>query len=266
MAFKDNLLKKIEIEKLSLRVTNSIGAPDSGKKIDRKAMQKLLAMTDFEAQKRRDLDLYVRPGDTGKQDILVLDNELAFYQTTVDDVLLRKSPTIKEMISIRNAIKILNDKDVVLSKRSDTVERLRTELIDAIDLSYTADDVAAIVDDGVASLHREYGDGVAECLMLLAAMLGYRKPPKALAFKHYVTWGAIDQHKGGRVVFGPMVIYSYIHNTLRWIDRQIDTFDKRQMMNYREEINSDTPSDKMGEDVLKHLRSLIKPAGIIDKN
>jgi len=266
MAFKDNLIRKIEIKALSLKVTNSIGGWDSGKKIDRKAMGKLLAMTNFTAQRVRDLDLYVRLGDTEKQDVLVLDNELAFYRTTVEDVVLRKSPTIKEMISIRNAIKILNDKDVVLTRRSDTVERIRNELIDALDLSYTADDVAAIVGDGVSSLQKEYGDGVSECLMLLAEMLGYQKAPRALALKHYVIWGALDQPGGAKIIFGPTVIYSYIHNTLKWINRQVDISDKGQIKAYRETIISDLPSDKMGERVLKHIESLIKPTGIIDKN
>jgi hypothetical protein len=266
MAFKDNLIKKIEIKALSLKVTNSIGGWDSGKKIDRKAMGKLLAMTNFTAQRVRDLDLYVRLDDTEKQDVLVLDNELAFYRTTVEDVVLRKSPTIKEMISIRNAIKILDDKDVVLTRRSDTVERIRDELIDALDLSYTVDDVAAIVGDGVASLQKEYGDGVSECLMLLAEMLGYQKAPKTLALKHYIIWGALDQHEDTKLLFGPSIIYSCIHNTLRWVNRQIDISNRGQIKEYHETIISDVSSDKVGERVLKQIGSLIKNTGIIDNN
>jgi hypothetical protein len=266
MAFKDNLIKKIEIKTLSLKVANSIGAWDSEKKIDRNAMGKLLAMTDFTSKHVRDLDLYVRKGDTERQDILVLDNELAFYRTTVEDVVLRKSPTIKEMISIRNAIKILNDTDVVLSRRSDTVERIRDELIDALDLTYTDDDVAAIVNDGVASLRKEYGDGVFECLMLLAEMLGYQKAPKVLALRHYVIWGGLDQLENAKVLFGPTVIYSYIHNSLKWINRQIDISDKKQVQEYHRTIISVNPSDKEGEWVLKHMGSLVRPIGITNKD
>ncbi|MGD9211768.1 MAG: hypothetical protein PVI90_13375, partial [Desulfobacteraceae bacterium] len=156
MSFKSNLLKKIEIKELSAAVINSIGAPDSGLKIDRKAMARLLDVMDFEIQMVRDLKLYVRSTDGDKQEILVFDNELAFYKTTVSDVVLRKSPTLKEMISIRNAIKILNDKDVVLTKRVDTVSRIKNELLDSLNLSYTDADVESIVEDGAASLKNSY--------------------------------------------------------------------------------------------------------------
>ena len=261
MAFKDNLLKKIKIETLCFKVTGSIGAPDSGNKIDRQAMRELLAMTDFRAQKERDLELYVRADVAGKQDVIVLDNELALYRTTVDDVVLRKSPTLREMISIRNAFKILNDKDVVVAKRSDTVRKIGEELIDSLDLSYTPDDVTAIVDDGAASLQKEYGDGVAECLLVLAEILGYKKPPKVLSQKHYVIWGALERKERGGGFFGPVVTYSYIHNTLRWIDRKIDISNKEQILEFQEEISSKAPSAKMGEGVLLHLNALIKPGG-----
>jgi len=41
----------------------------------------------------RDLDLYVADTGTAVQKILVLDNELPIYRTTVADVAMRKSPT-----------------------------------------------------------------------------------------------------------------------------------------------------------------------------
>lgn len=258
MAFKENLLKKIKIEALCSKVTDSIGTPDSGKKIDRQAMRELLAMTDFTAQKERDLELYIRAGVAGKQDVIVLDNELALYRTSVDDVVLRKSPTLKEMISIRNAFKILNDKDVVVAKRSDTVRKIGEELIDTLDLSYTPDDVTAIINDGAASLQKEYGDGVAECLMVLAEILGYKKPPKALSQKHYVIWGTLERKEKGEVFFGPVMTYSFIHNALRWVDRKIDISNQEQILEFKEEISSNVSSAKMGEGVLLHLNSLIK--------
>lgn len=263
MSFKDNLLKKIEIEALAVQVISSIGAPDSGVKIDRKAMLELLGMIDFTVRKERDLDLYVRPFDGDRQDILVLDNELALYRSTIADVALRKSPTLKEMISIRNAIKILNDKDVVLTKRSETVTRIRDELVGDLDLSYTVADLDGIVKDGVASLATGYGDGVVECLLLLAEMIGYRRPPKAMALEHYVIFGALEQDADSKARFGPLVAYSNVHNTLKWIDQHIDTVDKGQIRRYREEVVTDESSDNKGEDVLKHLGSLIQPSGII---
>jgi hypothetical protein len=68
-------------------------------------------------RQERDLVLFLETDGPGQTRILVLDNDLSIYNTSVDDVVLRKSPTVKEMVNIRNAIKILNDKDVVTSKK-----------------------------------------------------------------------------------------------------------------------------------------------------
>ena len=63
------------------------------------------------------MDLYILGNTAKKKKILVLDNGLAIYHTTIEDVCMRKSPSVKEMISIRNTIKILNDEDVILGKK-----------------------------------------------------------------------------------------------------------------------------------------------------
>ena len=112
MSFKENLLKKIQIDRLADRVSASLKPREDGVvKVDKSAMQQLLEMASYRHLHERDLDLYISPDTTR---ILVLDNELARYATSVEDVALRKSPTLKEMLSIRNAIKILNDSDVVV--------------------------------------------------------------------------------------------------------------------------------------------------------
>ena len=56
--------------------------------------------------------------------VLVFDNELALYHSTVDDVALRKSPEWKEMVSIRTVRRILNDQDVVVSKGKESIRRI----------------------------------------------------------------------------------------------------------------------------------------------
>ena len=59
MSFRENLLKKIEIGELSERVARSLGTLGSGKKIDRKAMQRLLELAGWRYRRERDLDLYL---------------------------------------------------------------------------------------------------------------------------------------------------------------------------------------------------------------
>ena len=131
MGFKENLLEKIEIDTLAVKVAESVTPPAEGSKFDKSATRQLLEMDDFShlELKDRGLELYILEKGAKKDKIIVLDNGLAIYHTTVEDVALRKSPTVKEMISIRNAIKILSDKDVRLSKRENSVQTVRYMLI-----------------------------------------------------------------------------------------------------------------------------------------
>jgi hypothetical protein len=144
MGFRENLLKKMEIDRLADQVRRSLAPVEGQQRIDSAAMRALLEMSSYRHHRERDLDLYCQEDEDGTPLILVLDNGLNLYQTTVADVALRKSPTLKEMISIRNAIKILNDKDVLISRKADTLQRIQKELIDALDLAYTRDDIEAI--------------------------------------------------------------------------------------------------------------------------
>ena len=181
MGFRENWLKKIEINALAQSVLQTMGPPESGRRIDLNDMRRLIEMGPYELHRERDLEMYFMNAPDPPPHILVLDNELKIYRTTVADVALRKSPTVKEMISIRNAVKILNDKDVVICRKGDTVERIRRELIDNLDLSYGPDDIQALVNDAMAAINNNYTDGLAEAAMLFAELLGYQAAPNAIS-------------------------------------------------------------------------------------
>ena len=112
MAFKENLLSKIRIDQLAGQVRASIGPEGSEAKLDKNAMRQLLAMSPYVHRRERDLDLYVEDTAAAVKKILVLDNELPIYRTTIEDVAMRKSPEVGEMVKIRNIVKILRDSDV----------------------------------------------------------------------------------------------------------------------------------------------------------
>lgn len=226
MSFKENLLKKIEIDRLTQKVIDSIGPPDSGRKIDKDAVRDLLAFGDYEHVQERDLDLYVKGQDKENKRIIVLDNELAIYHTDISDVVLRKSPTVKEMLSIRNAIKILKDSDVVVSKREESVSAIRNEGIGGLDLTFTPADIDDITKDGIASLQNGYAEGVVESLDMFAQLLGYTGAPKPLRISNHTIIGNRSKNDSGGESFGPMVIYSRIHHTLKWIDKPVSVFEK----------------------------------------
>lgn len=217
MSFKKNLLKKIAIDQLAQNVQRSLRQRNNGPRVDKPSMQALLEMAHYRYERQRDLDLYLRekPGDALR--ILVLDNELAIYATTVADVVLRKSPTIKEMLNIRNAIKILHDADVIVSKKADSVAAVQKECIGALDLSMNRSDVAAIAEDGRIALEIDDVEGVRECLALFGELLEFSPPPRNFSAGRLEASGKLTTASGGESRFGPAVIYKPQDNTLKFI-------------------------------------------------
>ncbi|NNG00331.1 MAG: hypothetical protein HKM93_13175 [Desulfobacteraceae bacterium] len=257
MGFKENLLEKITINALVRRIIQSWGSPESGQRLDTSAIRDLLAMTEYQKRKERDIELYVKPGFSDSGRILVLDNELKIYDTTIADVALRKSPTVKEMISIRNAIKILNDKDVVVSRKKDTVLAIQKELIDGLDLSFSPADIQGIAADGKDSLANTYADGVWEAVVLFAELLHYRPAPKVFQKMHFKIVGTVDKAPGNAPSFGPVVGYSLIQNTLFCMDHTYDSGNRRDMTSYHDMLNGNETATIAGPAVFDRLSSSV---------
>lgn len=260
MRFKENLLMKIRIDALAEKAIRSWGPPQSGGRADLGIIRELLEMSDYTLREERGLALYIGPDKNGNGDILVLDNELKRYHTTVTDAVMRKNPTVKEMVSIRNAIKILNDKDVVVSKKSETVRYLQSELIEALDLSYTDADLAALARDGAESLKNAYGEGVRETLLLFSELLGYRPPPKALSLAHHDIIGQQTDAASGNL-YGPIVLYNRMHNTLKIMETPVDSGRKTDLERVRRVTAGDEKPDLEGEAVFGFLKSRVPPMG-----
>ncbi len=222
MPFKDNILKKIRIDQMTQKVVDSIGTYESGNRIDKKIMRRLLKTGPYKYKKRRDLELYIKQDDSGRGKILVLDNDLPIYKTTVEDVVLRKSPTVKEMISIRNAIKILNDKDVLVSKKHESIRTVQKECIDALDLSYDESDITAICNEGTASLENGYLDGVVEIISVFSEIMRFNSPPKPFRISHHEIYGAESKNDTGQTFFGPVIMYSMVNNRLKFIKEKMN--------------------------------------------
>ena len=257
MSFKENLLTKIKINRLSDKVLASIGPVESGSKVDKEAMRSLLEMSPYQHQKARDLDLYVVGVDQEQKKIFVLDNELPIYQTTIDDVVMRKSPLIKEMVKIGNIIKILKDTDVKLSRKDESVKTIQKECIEQLDLSFNTADIDEIAKDGQASLERDYPDGVIECLELFAELLDYKPAPKAFQLGRHKILGALTAKSGGEILYGPMIIYSLIHGTLKIIEEQISSFDKTKMELVQQVAAGKQKAAVEGSDVFEYLKNTV---------
>jgi hypothetical protein len=257
MSFKENLLKKIRIDALAHKVAASLGPPDSGLKIDKEAMRSLLEMSPYRYQKERDLDLYMVEAEGEQRKILVLDNELPIYKTTVEDVALRKSPYIKEMVSLRNVIKILRDSDVKLSIKKDSVKAVQKESIELLDLSYNQSDLDQISKEAAAALENKYAEGISESLDLFAELLDYRPPPKAFEIRHHKIIGALTEKERGELLYGPIIISSRIDNSLKLIENQISSLDKEKLGHFRQVVVGNDKADLEGADVIKHLQQAV---------
>jgi hypothetical protein len=257
MSFKENLIRKIKIDHLTRKVLATVGPVDSGRKVDRDMMRRLLAMGPFEMQQERDLELYAHKPQSEDTYILVLDNDLSIYNTTAEDIGLRKSPTVKEMISIRNVIKILNDKDVIQSKKEASVQTIRKDCIEPLDFSFDKSDVEALANEGIHAWQNALTDEVETALGLFVELLNYDTAPKFLKLKQYYICGMASKPGPDVIVFNPLVIYSDLSNNLRLIDKPISSKDKESLEWVYQVAEGSQKAAREGEEVFIFLKKAI---------
>ena len=259
MGFKENLVQKIQIDRLADAVIRSVADNTETGTFDKASMEKLLTMGGYAHTKERDLDLYILADKLAKKRILVLDNGLAIYESTLEDVAMRKSPTVKEMVSFRNAFKILNDSDVLISKREPSVRSIQKSNIDQLDLSYTAQDIEAIGMDGAAALQGKDGDGVLEALALFAELLQLKPAPKAFRLPYLVVMGFEETSGTGEKRFGPIVIYDQNLCHLYLIEETISPNSPDRMKHFQEVANGRAGADREGPAVFQYLAEKAPP-------
>ena len=255
MSLKENLRKKILIDDLARAVSQSMGPSGGPRKIDKENMRKLLSFTSFVLEKQRDLELYFRELEPGLGEVLCLDNELPLYSnTTLEDVGLRRSPELKEMISIRNVIKILNVKDILLCNGRDAANYVQNLAVESLDLSFDEKEVDDMADEGIDALARADSDGALEILDLFVELLDYRAFPAAVLVNDYVMFGAHHDVEGGKELFGPIIMYNDKTNILRLIKDPISVDDPLANIKIPEVAMGEAEPDAEGFEVFKFLK------------
>ena len=225
--FAQRLRKKMRMDRLARQVYALPAEADGPRKIDKEAMRLLLAETDRKMERARDLELYTSLLPTGRKDIMVMDGDLPVYRnTTVDEVLVHKSPTVKEMV--HNFVKILyNDKALVSTKRQDTVNAVHREILDQLDLSFTQKDIEEMGAETRACLETADAPALVKNLALFGALLGYNKTPSDVFDSPGVeSMGKFTQSRAKTAIIGPCVFYVTDKNRLGFIEKQVDLGDK----------------------------------------
>lgn len=173
MSFKENFKAKIKADRLLLQLSATMKEPPGRWWVDKILIRELLAMTDYAPEKFRDLHLYVRPLEGDIKEVLVYDNELALYHTTVADVALRKSPLSQEVFSIGNIKKIMYHQDVRVSRGKASLKRIHANAVALLDLTYTRDDLMLLVEGARKGLEHKSVEQVQESLDLFVELVDF---------------------------------------------------------------------------------------------
>jgi hypothetical protein len=256
ISFKENLLQKIELERLAYyRVIASCGTEQARHPVDKEAMGRLLELSPYQYQRERDLDLYVKPVEGELKMILVLDNELPIFRSTVKDVVTRRSPRTLEMWSFRTIRNILVNSDIKISTTGKSVETVLRDAVAQLDLTYTDTDIENLAREGMAWLAGSDAGGVGKSLALFGALLGYEKPPKYFGLDNTVCYGVSAFGRDNEAVFGPLVLYRPADNTLVWIDQSFSRYDREQMKFLRSVATGQKSVPMTGDAVFEKLQA-----------
>ena len=257
MSFKENLLRKIEIDRLASQVIASFGPAHARYTVDKEAMRLLLELSPYQYQRERDLDLYVKAVEGELNMILVLDNEMPIFRATIKDVVIRRSPRTLELWSIRTIRKILVDSDIKVSVKGKSVETVQRDAVEQLDLTYTDADIENLALDGMAELAESNAPGVEKTLTLFAGLLGYRKPPRYFGLDQTVCYGISAAGPDNEVTFGPLVLYRPADNTLAWIDKRLTRLDRQQMKFLRAVAAGEASVPMTGDAVFRKLKAKV---------
>ncbi|MFC1513260.1 hypothetical protein ACFL5J_02310 [Thermodesulfobacteriota bacterium] len=265
MSFRENLERKIEVDRLACRVIASCGSSTRRRSVDKEAMRRLLKLSTYRYQRQRDLDLYVKAMAGEEQLILVLDNELPIFRSTVKDVVVRRSPRTLDLWSIRTIRKILVDSDIKESVHSESVARVQRDAVAQLDLAYTEVDIERLAADGMVALAASDGEVVGRILALFAELLGYRKLPQHFGLEQVVSFGMPVAGQDTEVAFGPLVLYQPLTNALVWLEGPLVRADKEQLEFLRAVVAGETVVSVAGDAVMQKLQEMVKGMGLVSE-
>jgi hypothetical protein len=129
-------------------------------------------------------------------------------------VALRKSPYWQEMISIRNIMKIMNDKDVIISKGKESLKRLHANALALLDLSYTGDDLALMLEDARHGLEQKSIAQIQESFDLFFGLLDFEPVSLGVAEMDLQLFARPNVNGGAVPNFEHLILFNEVNLSL----------------------------------------------------
>jgi hypothetical protein len=256
MSFKENLRAKINLDRLLQKLVSTIREPPGKRWLDKVLTQELLDMTDLEHKKVRDLHLYIRPLEGEIMEVLVFDNELPIYHTTVDDVALRKSPHWKQMFSIRNIKKIMNDQDVIISKGKGSLKRLHANALALLDLTYARDDLTLLLEDARQGLDQKSIARIRESFDLFFELLDFQPVSLGVLEQDLQIFAGPKLNDGAVPAFEHLILFDEETLSLGLKKGAFSPQSDLDLAWVKKYVRSEEPADLKGIDVFTFLVEL----------
>ncbi|MBI9076475.1 MAG: hypothetical protein JEZ02_13800 [Desulfatibacillum sp.] len=257
MIFAQRLLKKIQVDSLANAVRMTIRAPGADAKVDKESMRELIGMLGFQSTRERDMEIQVLNPDTPESLIMVMDNELALYKgTSVQDVAMRKNPVVREMVKIRNIRKILSDKDVVISRRQDSVDIITNMILADVDLSFDKKDMEEIRDLSAKALNNLDIKGIQDSVAMFSELLEFSDHPFAKTKPMLAAKGIMDRTDPKKPLFGPCLLFDRSDARLLFLEKPMDLSVKDNRELFEAIVNGDRLADQSGPQVFDTLTAM----------
>lgn len=260
MNFRENIEKKISFDFLGTKVKKSFASMDGINKIDRDAASLALKMCGYSHIKKRDLELYHLKNDD-LIEVIVLDEGFGRYLSTPDDVAMRKAPTIKEMISFKNAKRILSDGDVLKSRKEDTLDHLRSLFINSLGFEPKADDLDKLYSDSLIQLDALAYKDFLKTLIVILELLDFKFFPswsKKLKAHVFGEYSDID----GESFLSSLIIFDENMGNLSLYKDKIKEKDLKKYL--KDIINEDKKTTFDKKDALIDLKGMVNDKGGYD--
>ncbi len=256
MTFKENLKDKIRLDGIVHKLLSTIEDPAAQRQLDKTLIRELLAMTDLEHRQVRDLDLYVRPLKGETMEALLLDNELPMFHTTLKDIAMRKSPLWREVLSIKNIKKIMNTRDVVVCKGKQSLERIRTYALAMLDLTYTRDDLALLIEDARLGLAKNDITQIREIFDLFFELLDFLPVFPGVPEQAFQTFARPRPSKNADPVFEHLILFDEERLSIGLRKGPFSPQSEADLAWVRQYARGKEPADLHGVEVFEFLAEL----------